>query len=264
MLELVKLDNMTLPAIANAIRAKTGDTDLMLPSEMPARIEAIETGGVNYLDYCTRFNLWSLNIFKKSKVELTLPRVTDLSAAFYVNKNASDTEGRRNTIVEELIIHSPNIITDMQSAFGQNNFYVDRTLKKIVMDFEMETRSWAQCFLNLAALTHIEGTPINLSSIDNDRYTSWMFKTCHELVEVRFKGTMSYSMEIKDSRKLSKDSIISLMACLSDEAIGKTLTLNQAAVNTAFETSKGTADGSTSAEWLALVEAHSNWTISLV
>lgn len=253
-----------LVAIADAIRTKTGGTDLIPLSEMPARITAIESGGVNYLDYCTSFNLWSLNIFKKSKVELTLPRVTELTSAFYVNKNASDTEGRTNTMVEELIIHSPNIMTSMQSAFGQNNYYVDRTLKKIVMDFETETRAWSQCFLNLQALTHIEGTPINLSPIDNDRYTSSMFRTCYELVEVRFKGTMSCSMEIKDSRKLSKDSILSLMACLSDEAIGKTLTLNQAAVNTAFESSEGTADGSTSAEWLALVEAHSNWTISLV
>ena len=43
-LELVKLDSTTLPGIADAIRAKTGGTDLMLPSEMAAAIEAIPTG----------------------------------------------------------------------------------------------------------------------------------------------------------------------------------------------------------------------------
>ena len=43
-LELVKLDSATLPGIADAIRAKTGDTDLMLPSEMRAAILAIPTG----------------------------------------------------------------------------------------------------------------------------------------------------------------------------------------------------------------------------
>ena len=45
MLELVKLDSGTLPAIANAIRAKTGDTALLLPSQMPTAIESIPSGG---------------------------------------------------------------------------------------------------------------------------------------------------------------------------------------------------------------------------
>ena len=44
MLELVKLDSGTLPAIANAIRAKTGDTALLLPSQMAAAIAGIPSG----------------------------------------------------------------------------------------------------------------------------------------------------------------------------------------------------------------------------
>ena len=40
-LELVKLDSGTLPAIANAIRTKTGDTALLLPSQMPNAIAGI-------------------------------------------------------------------------------------------------------------------------------------------------------------------------------------------------------------------------------
>ena len=44
-LELVKLNSATLPGIADAIRAKTGGTDLMLPSEMAAAIAGIPTGG---------------------------------------------------------------------------------------------------------------------------------------------------------------------------------------------------------------------------
>lgn len=44
-LELVKLDSATLPGIADAIRAKSGGTALLLPSEMAAAIEAIPTGG---------------------------------------------------------------------------------------------------------------------------------------------------------------------------------------------------------------------------
>ncbi len=40
-LELVKLDSGTLPAIADAIREKTGDTALLLPSQMAAAIAGI-------------------------------------------------------------------------------------------------------------------------------------------------------------------------------------------------------------------------------
>lgn len=43
-LELVKLDSGTLPAIANAIRAKTGDAELLLPSQMAEAIMSIQTG----------------------------------------------------------------------------------------------------------------------------------------------------------------------------------------------------------------------------
>lgn len=44
MLELVKLDSGTLPAIANAIREKTGGTELLLPSQMADAIAGISSG----------------------------------------------------------------------------------------------------------------------------------------------------------------------------------------------------------------------------
>lgn len=44
-LELIKLNDTTLPAIAAAIREKTGDTALLLPSQMPNAIASIPSGG---------------------------------------------------------------------------------------------------------------------------------------------------------------------------------------------------------------------------
>ena len=44
-LELIKLDSSTLPSIADAIRAKTGETALLLPSQMPTAIASIPSGG---------------------------------------------------------------------------------------------------------------------------------------------------------------------------------------------------------------------------
>ena len=65
-------------------------------------------------------------------------------------------------------------------------------------------------------------------------------------------------------KKLTKESITNIINVLSTNTTAKTLTLSVVAVNTAFETSTGAADGSTSTEWTTLIATKSNWTISLV
>ena len=54
------------------------------------------------------------------------------------------------------------------------------------------------------------------------------------------------------------------MTVISDNVTGQAVSVKKDAVNIAFETSAGAGDGSTSAEWLALVATKTNWTISLV
>lgn len=63
---------------------------------------------------------------------------------------------------------------------------------------------------------------------------------------------------------LDKPSLTSIINALSTTTTGLTVTLRLDAVNTAFETSPGAADGSTSDEWLALAATKPNWTISLI
>ena len=62
---------------------------------------------------------------------------------------------------------------------------------------------------------------------------------------------------------LDKANTTSVINALSDTASGQTLTLNITAVNKAFETAAGAADGSTSTEFAALVATKTNWTIVL-
>lgn len=90
------------------------------------------------------------------------------------------------------------------------------------------------------------------------------FRYCVALVHLSITGTIGGSgLSLSDSTLLSKDSILSVINALSDTTSDLTVTLSLTAVNNAFETSEGAADGSTSDEWLALVETKSNWTISL-
>lgn len=89
------------------------------------------------------------------------------------------------------------------------------------------------------------------------------FNNCTELKNITIEGKIAYSIDFKYS-PLSKDSILSVFNALSDAITGQTLTLKLSAVNTAFETSAGAADGSTSEEWATLIATKPNWTISLV
>ena len=94
-------------------------------------------------------------------------------------------------------------------------------------------------------------------------YASRTFQQCSALEEVRIVGAIGVTFDLHWSTKLSKDSINSIMRALSETSSRQTLTLSLTAVNAAFETSEGTADGSSSEEWETLASTKTNWTISL-
>jgi hypothetical protein len=90
------------------------------------------------------------------------------------------------------------------------------------------------------------------------------FAHCLALENITFEGTICQNnFNVQWSPKLSKSSITSIINALSTTTSGLTVTLSKTAVNNAFATADGVADGSTSAEWLALVGTRSNWTIAL-
>lgn len=78
------------------------------------------------------------------------------------------------------------------------------------------------------------------------------FANALNLENIVFEGTIGQNVDLHWS-PLTKASIESVMAALSDTASGMTASFQQSAVNGAF-----TAD-----EWLALVAAKPNWTITL-
>ena len=102
MLELVKLDSGTLPAIANAIREKTGDTALLLPSQMAEEIKGIQTG-------------------------VTLPELTTPAAVSDVLEGkeyiGADGEKRTGTLVDQIyeietVMGSGGISLEVESTAG--------------------------------------------------------------------------------------------------------------------------------------------------
>lgn len=109
----------------------------------------------------------------------------------------------------------------------------------------------------------------NLQSVDklilSNKCTDFTsaFTNATGLTHCIFEGEIVATLDIHWSTLLDKASITSLINTLSTTTSGLTVTLSKTAVNTAFETASGKADGSTSAEWLALAQTKSNWTITL-
>ena len=96
---------------------------------------------------------------------------------------------------------------------------------------------------------------------------SGAFTQCYALEDIEIEGSIRTSVDFKDCSLLTKESIENIIGALSTVTSGYALTLSETAVNNAFETIKGAADGSTSAKWDTLGGENrdkKNWTISLV
>lgn len=114
-------------------------------------------------------------------------------------------------------------------------------------------------FASMRSCTTIE----KLILTDNITYIG-TFYVCNALKNITIEGIIGQNGFDVSWSPLNKDSIISVINALSTTTTGLTVTLRLDAVNTAFETTPGTADGSTSDEWLTLAATKSNWTISLI
>lgn len=102
-----------------------------------------------------------------------------------------------------------------------------------------------------------------LTVAETTKYSN-AFTLCNSLQNIEFAGTIGQDGLNLQWSPLSKASIENIIDKLSTTTSGLSITLKKSAVNTAFETAEGLANGSSSAEWFTLVGSKTNWTISLV
>jgi hypothetical protein len=114
------------------------------------------------------------------------------------------------------------------------------------------TRSAQAAFYNMTSLNTIPKIVVNSATTFQNT-----FLFCTQLVNITVEGVIGQDISFSDSKKLSRASIYSIIRALSDTASGKSVTLAQAAVVSAF----GSTD---SGLWLTLCDEKRNWTISLV
>lgn len=238
-----------LTAIGNAIREKKGTTELIPLADMPQAILDISGGEtIDLLQYVktAKMLFHSAKSFPSIGV-VNLPNVYDVYQAFaYWNTEPIP-------IVEELTVNAPNInVNNNQACMGQmfvfNNGvkkvilnmpdgsqYMNSTfsgcaiLEEVVLNFSTKKISdYVSVFANCRKLKKIDGV-LDFSSATKVTY---MFG-CNELEYVRFApNTLSISISLAASSKLTSESIQSIIDGLATVETAQTLTLNKAIVLT--------------------------------
>jgi hypothetical protein len=189
-----------------------------------------------------------------SEATVNLPYATDVYQAF------SHWNTEPIPIVEELTVNAPSIsVANNQFCMGQmfisNNgvkkvtlnmpdesqymlstFTQAKKLEEVVLNFSTKNiKEFTQAFSGCSALKKIIGA-FDFSSATSINY---MFSNCNNLEDVRFEpNTLSISMSLVNSNKLSATSVQSIIDGLATVETAQTLTLAKAIVLT--DTQKAT------------------------
>lgn len=150
---------------------------------------------------------------------------------------------------------TPDIQTESTSAYYHT--FSNNPKLKAIPDMNMPPRGMYYTFFNCPELERIERVQIKENTVLNRP-----FQALVSLKHLRIEGTIGDDMFLADSKLLDKDSILNIFECLSTTVTGKTITLNERAVDVAFETSEGAKDGKDSDEWKALIATRQNWSIA--
>lgn len=149
-------------------------------------------------------------------------------------------------------------IQNGQFNTGAYTFYLCNLTGLPVLDFSEATSGVTfVLFINSSTIKEIDGIILN----DNCTFSSSGWIAGANITKIIFSGSIGNTLTVS-LQKLNKASLISLVNTLSSNVSEKSVTLSKTAINNAFETSPGLADGSTSQEWQALMNTKQNWTFA--
>jgi hypothetical protein len=230
-----------ITAVADKARKLTGSTDPIMWEDLPSAVydkfwEACKPTTQGYC--CFSGQIWNDTTFNPSK-DIVL---TGFCSTIFASTDITDLAAKFKTNNVTLDISKA---TDLSYAFYQNN----KMTKLPTLDFSSAT--------NLTYCLHTCNKIVEIEKIIVSANTTFAttFLRLTNLETCIFEGVIAKNnLNLRSPTKLSKESITSVINCLSSTTSGLTVTLSQTAVNNAF----------TTAEWSALEATKSNWTISLV
>lgn len=228
----VKTDSIHYVRIADAMRKKTGTQVRYKPSEMPDGVDEVFSAGENS-EY-SRF--WRGFMMRSS-----------YAYAFYgVGWN-------------DITFNPPGDIVPVAGTNAASMFQTASITDTKVSILLSGTTGCNYMFYDAKNLETVRGLRLGKGTVTN------CFTGCSALKNLTMVGEIAQNgFNLQWSPLLSHDSIVGIVTALSSNASGLSVTLSKSAVDNAFETAQGGADGSTSSEWAVLVNTKSNWTINLV
>ena len=208
------IQDTTLTAIGDAIRAKTGGTELIVPENMPTEIESIQSGGEDWVNQITTY----ISLFYKRE----FPEGYDLVIKF--NDFAQPD-------LSQMCAYTKNLNSVKIKGTVINNAAVNRTFKNSHVKIIDLTESSIKSSTNKAQETFFGCYNLHtiIGTIDFSKCSGFInaYSSCSELVNVEFlTNNIFYSISFAQSPLLSNESIQSIINGLATVEIAQTLTLH--------------------------------------
>lgn len=169
---------------------------------------------------------------------------------------------------------STKYYSDLVASLLQNNVTLDFskcTNLTCLFEYTLISRVGVISTLGVSALDRIFSNA-KITTIDklilkesgSQAFLSTFYKAT-QLTNLVIEGTIGRNgFNVQWSTKLSCDSIMSIIRALSGSSTGNTVTLSKVAVDQAFESKDGCADGSLTDSWADVMASKDNWTFNLV
>ena len=217
--------------------------------------DAFQTKGKRVL-YGYAFTRWDNGIFKPKY------NITPTNAVYMFFQSGSNT---KNGIEMDKLEQEYGIKFDFSRAPSLGFAFADNGFWKTLNVVNMTGTNYGNEYVVYDRYNGGTKTRINKLIVkESTKFGEMIFGYCSALTHMIVEGTIGQNgFDVHWSTGLSKESIISIINALSATAANKTVTLSKTAVNTAFETSRGSKDGAKSEEWINLIAQKSNWTITL-
>lgn len=263
-----------LKGIADKIRAKLSSSDPINPQDFEDKIDAVYESGkdAQYDEFWDGFqqngdraayeyafaNVWTNEMFKpKYNINVKLGNHSNIFSY-------SNITGSLKTILEELGITLSFYQIPARSS-GANYLFVGTKFTELpALDFSQALGDQAlqAAFVDNRYLETIEKLilPANCTG-----YGTRTFTACPALQNIKFEGTIKYSLSFADC-PLSADSVNSILGHLDSSAFSgeRTITLKSSSV-TAHNTKYGDTYPDSAEAQIALLNSEgANWTLALV
>lgn len=196
----VFIEESTMTAIGNAIRAKTGGTAGILPEDMPAQIESISSGSSGSTDgYYDTF--W--DAFQKNGAAMNYLYAFAYGRFTDANYNPKyDIKCSGGTTPSRYLFYQSTEITDTKVPIYVNNNNMD------------------YCFQGCTGLVTIRQLDVQATT----GFTS-TFASCSALANITITGTIGKNISFVNSSKLTHDSLMSIINALEEKTDGSTPSL---------------------------------------